>query len=346
MSRHRVVDHGHRLAASPVRCLDCATAQAAACPPSRSNPGPARFRFPASAASSTARPGPNATGCRHGTARSGRSPRARRREASRAATARSRRTPARAGAYSRRAADRPWRPAHDPRRRRCRIAFTCRSERTNRPAPTSSASDSDTCSTTSARRVRLRRSAPTARESLSAWPGSTCTARIAGRTPNSRPVSSDTPNANASSRASMRPADGGSGNCCIRPIAQYASDDTGGAAEQRQHRALGEMLPRHAPRSRPERQPDRELAAPRDRARQEQVRHVRAGNDEHERGDKRQPQRQVSCARAARRCRQHDGSRQYFRRGVELRVRGAQAQRFRRLPRRRLILSPGASRAT
>ena len=54
------------------------------------------------------------------------------------------------------------------------------------------------------------------------------------------------------------------------------------------------MLPRHAPRPRPERQPNRELAPARDRPRQEKVRHVRAGDDQHERGDQHQPERQIA----------------------------------------------------
>ena len=107
--------------------------------------------------------------------------------------------------------------------------------------------------------------------------------------PKSTPVGSETsqrereqPRVDASGRRRQR-------ELLHQPHRPVRQDHSGDAAQQRQHRALGEVLPRHAPRPRPERQPDRELAAPRDRARQQQVRHVRARDDEHEGGDQRQP---------------------------------------------------------
>ena len=53
-----------------------------------------------------------------------------------------------------------------------------------------------------------------------------------------------------------------------------------GAADRRQHRALGQELPREAPAARADGRPHRQLALPRQAARQKQVRDIRAGNQQ------------------------------------------------------------------
>ena len=53
------------------------------------------------------------------------------------------------------------------------------------------------------------------------------------------------------------------------------------AAQQRQQQALDQQLPHEAPARRAERRADGDLAPPHRRAREQQVRHVRAGDEEH-----------------------------------------------------------------
>ena len=58
-------------------------------------------------------------------------------------------------------------------------------------------------------------------------------------------------------------------------------EHAGAAAEQRQEQALDQQLPHEAPARRAERRPDGDLAPPYRRAREQQVRHVGAGDEEH-----------------------------------------------------------------
>jgi hypothetical protein len=67
-----------------------------------------------------------------------------------------------------------------------------------------------------------------------------------------------------------------------RPRAPRGSDEAGGPAEQAEQGALGEELADQAGAARAERRPDGDLARARLRPRQQQVRHVDAGDQQHE----------------------------------------------------------------
>ena len=67
-----------------------------------------------------------------------------------------------------------------------------------------------------------------------------------------------------------------------RPHHQEREPDADGAADERQHQALGQELPRDLDPRRAERRPHRHLALPRGAAREEQIGDVGAGDEQQE----------------------------------------------------------------
>ena len=67
-----------------------------------------------------------------------------------------------------------------------------------------------------------------------------------------------------------------------RPRHPIRDEQPGGAGEQREEQALGQELADEAAARRAERQPDRHLVTPGRRARQQQVRDVGAGDQQHQ----------------------------------------------------------------
>ena len=196
-------------------------------------------------------------------------------------------------------------------------AWSRRKVRSSKPLPTSRISAIAISATTSARRTRWpSRPAVWRPLSLSTLPSGCREACSAGTSPKQMPVASVTSAANVSTWASMRTERSvtrSDGTTAVRALdAPQPDQHPKPAAERRQQQAFGEQLLHDPAAPRAEREPHRHLAAASGRPRQQQVRDVRAGDDQHEpdRGQEheqrgagcpRRPARAAAAARTTRR---------------------------------------------
>ena len=163
--------------------------------------------------------------------------------------------------------------------------------RTNRPAATMSTSDRATCRTTSTLPRPSRPSPTTPRPcALSASFGCTRVPRSAGAIPNSTAVAMAMPAVNPSTRQSSgRLEEHGVGGRRQLPHEQPAAPLREEQPDQRadagQQQALAQQLPRDPHARRAQGDAHAELVPARRRAREEQVRDVRARDEEHEADD-------------------------------------------------------------
>ena len=228
---------------------------------------------------------------------------------------------------------------------------------TNRPAPTTSSSDSATCATISPP-DQPPPSPPTSPGirpcSRNASIGATLVARSAGIMPNPITVAASVAAVNSEHAPVERQieGDGIRGRVQLgqekagRPPREHRPADRAGGG---QHRALREHQTREPPRRSAERQADAQLVPPRRAARQQQVGDVDAGDQQHERDDDQQgdqrPLEPLAQSRRAvgdrlelegslRNCRLRE---RRHRRGAHLRLHRAQRRG------RRLELSPPVS---
>ena len=185
--------------------------------------------------------------------------------------------------------------------------------RSSSPAPVSSTSASATCVTASAACPRLARSRPKppaeAPVSLRVRAGSTRDQASAGAVPNSRPATTDTMTANASTAPStptsaspgtLRGASTGAARAIPR---RHGESDR--PAGDTQDDALGQQLADDPAPPGAERAPDGQLPPPPDPARQQQTGHVGARHQQHQprgRGQhqERRPERGVPALPATR----------------------------------------------
>ena len=175
------------------------------------------------------------------------------------------------------------------------IRCACCRLRRKRPAPTSAMSDSATCDATSRLRRPKRRFDPlgalvrsfssTTRSGFDAW--------TAGARPKRTPVASATSEGEEQhapvrvqveriGRQERRP------ERPEQPLRPVREQHPGRAADEREQRALGQQLAHQPAASGAERQPHRDLLLPRRRAGEQQVRDVRARDQEHEADDRHQ----------------------------------------------------------
>ena len=215
--------------------------------------------------------------------------------------------------------------------------------RTNSSAPTTSTSDSATCATTSARR-RPKRSRVSVEPRLPAFiaaPGAVPVARIAGTRPNSRQVATGERRGEREHAPVERQRRRTTRLSSVveeatrKRLSHCASTAPPPAPIAAMQHALREQLPDDAAARRADRQAHGDLALARGRARQHQVRQVRAGDQQHQPGGReQQPQRRLVVA-AQRRDAGAGRERAELERQIALRVLGAVARRQRRLEDRR-----------
>ena len=166
----------------------------------------------------------------------------------------------------------------------CRIATNVR---IISPETISNVRANATCPTTSALRVRCRPGASLADRppSLSAVMLGLPNRRTANR-PNSTPLSTETDNVNSKTVTSipMSSTRGSSAGAIVRssPVAAWASATPTRTAGECQHHALRQQRARDAATTRPKRRTHGEFLMPSFRAHQEQVRHVPAGDEQHD----------------------------------------------------------------
>ena len=180
--------------------------------------------------------------------------------------------------------------------------FSFSSERPRRPAATRAARHSAICTVT---RSRGRRRRPAITDFVCALrmpfksPRAAC---AAGARPKRRAVRSDSRLVYASTRGSRWRS---KALLASRPVWNTTMDGLGhdvanrqprGAADERQHAALDQVLAEEARAGRAERQTHRGLAPPAHRAREQQVRHVRADDEEQHADEEQQNPQGVDVA--------------------------------------------------